>query len=304
MHEASKKAVIAALFGNVAIALFKFIAALLSGSSSMLAEAYHSVSDTFNQVLLLYGLKKSEKPPDRFHPFGHGKEQFFWSFVVAIILFGVAGALSVREGYHKLQHPEPITHIGLTYLAIAVSAIFESIAFRMAIKSIKNEMQEENHSTFLKAVHHSKDTTTVTVFFEDALALVGLLIAAIGITLVRWTGILLYDAIASILIGVLLMVFALFLASETRKLLLGEAVTPRKRKKILECIQSFDEVNQVLSLKTMHLSTKDVIVAAEIDYRDDLTIDNLEELNDKIDRKIKDFIPNAKVYLEAEHKEY
>jgi divalent metal cation (Fe/Co/Zn/Cd) transporter len=180
--------------------------------------------------------------------------------------------------------------------------IFESIAFRIAIKSIKKEMREEEHSSFFEAVRHSKDATTVTVFVEDMLALTGLLIAAVGISLVHLTGILVFDAIASILIGVLLMVFALFLASEIKKLLVGEAVTSRRRREILGCIESFDEVERVLTLKTMHLSTEDVIVAAEINYRDDLTVDSLEELNDKIEMKIKDFIPNAKVYLEAENK--
>lgn len=302
MQEGSKKAVIAALFGNLAIAIFKFVAAFISGSASMLAEAYHSVSDTLNQILLLYGLKKSKKPPDRFHPFGHGKDQFFWSFVVAIILFGIAGVLSVREGYHKFKHPESISHIGLNYLAIAVGLLFESIALRFAIKSVKKEMQQEEHPNFIEAVRHSKDPTAVTVLVEDSLALIGLLIAAAGITLVHLTDILVFDAIASMLIGVLLMVFALFLASETRKLLIGEAVTPRRRREILGCIESHDEVERVLSLKTMHLSTEDVIVAAEINYSDDLTVDQLEDLNDLIEKEIKEFFPNAKVYLEPENK--
>jgi cation diffusion facilitator family transporter len=302
MQEGGKKAVIAALFGNLAIATFKFAAAFISGSASMLAEAYHSISDTFNQVLLLYGLKKSKKPPDRFHPFGHGKEQFFWSFVVAIILFGIAGVLSLREGYHKLQHPHPISHLGLNYLAIAVGLLFDGIALRIAVKSVKKEMKQEEHSSFIDAVRHSKDPTTVTVLVEDSLALIGLLIAAAGITLVHLTGIMVFDAVASILIGILLMVFALFLASETRKLLIGEAVTPRRRKEILGCIESHDQVGRVLSLKTMHLSTEDVIVAVEINYKDGLTVDELEDVNDTIEKKIKAFIPNARVYLEAENR--
>jgi cation diffusion facilitator family transporter len=302
MQEGSKKAVIAALFGNLAIAIFKYIAALFSGSASMLAEAYHSTSDTFNQVLLLYGLKKSKKPPDKLHPFGHGKEQFFWSFMVAIFLFGIAGILSVREGYHKLQHPEPLSHLGLTYLALGVSVFFETIALRMAIKSIKAEMRAEEHRNFFAAIKHSKDPTTMTVLFEDSLALMGLVIATVAITLVHLTGNLTIDAIASIIIGVLLMVFALFLANETKKMLVGEAVTPRKREQILGCLESCDEVDRIVSLKTMHLSPDEVIVAAEINYRSDITVDELEVLNDRIEKSIKEVIPNAKVYLEAENK--
>ena len=302
MQDGSKKAVIAALFGNLAIALCKFIAAFFSGSASMLAEAYHSTSDTFNQVLLLYGLKKSKKPPDKLHPFGHGKEQFFWSFMVAIILFGIAGVLSVREGLHKLQHPESLSHLGLSYAVLGVSIFFETIALRMAIKSIKAEMRSEGHRNFFKAIKHSKDPTTMTVLFEDSLALMGLAIAAEAITLVYFTGNLTIDAFASIIIGGLLMVFALFLANETRKLLVGEAVTPQKREQILGCINSCDEVDRIISLKTMHLSPDDVIVAAEVDYRNDITVDELEALNDRIEQRIKEVIPYAKIYLEAKNK--
>jgi cation diffusion facilitator family transporter len=302
MQEGSKKAVVAALLGNLAIAIFKFTAALLSGSASMLAEAYHSVSDTFNQVLLLYGLKRSARPPDRFHPFGHGKEQFFWSFMVAVFLFGIAGVLSVREGFHKLQHPEPLSCLGLTYLALGVSIFFETIALRIAIRSIKTEMKREEHSNFFSAVKNSKDPTTMTVLFEDSLGIMGLLIALMAITLVHFTGNLAIDAIASIIIGVLLMFFALLLANETKKLLVGEAVTPHKREQILECLESFDGVDKVVSLKTMHLSPDDVLVAAEIDYRDDITVYDLEVLNDSIEKRIMDIVPNAKVYLEAENK--
>jgi len=236
MLNGRKKAVIAALFGNLGIALFKLVAALIGGSSSMLAESYHSFSDTLNQVLLLYGLKRSRKEPDELHPFGHGKEQFFWSFMVAIILFGIAGTLSVREGYHKFLHPEPISHIGLAYLAIVVGLIFESFAFRIAVSNIKKAMKTEQHRNFIEAIKRSKDPTTLTVFFEDSLAIAGLLIAAIAITLVRMTGILIIDAIASIAIGVLLMIFAFFLAFETKKMLVGEAVTPLKRRRILKTL--------------------------------------------------------------------
>lgn len=302
MQHRSKKAVIAALFGNLAIAVFKLIAALISGSSSMLAESYHSISDTFNQVLLLYGLKKSRKEPDERHRFGYGKEQFFWSFMVAILLFGVAGILSVREGYHKFLHPEPISSIGLAYLAIAVSIIFECYAFSIAVKNIKSEMRSEEHRNLIEAIKHSKDPTTLTVLFEDSLALTGLLIAGFAIALVHFTGILIIDAMASIVIGVLLMVFALFLAFETKKLLIGEAVTPLKRRRILKAVNSFDEVEEIISLKTMHLSSDEVLVTLEINYRDSLIVDELEKVNDRIEKKIKEIIPHAKVYLEAENK--
>jgi cation diffusion facilitator family transporter len=302
LHHQSKKAVLAALFGNLGIAIFKFIAAVFSGSSSMLAEAYHSVSDTFNQVLLLYGLKASKKPADKEHPFGHGKEQFFWSFIVAMILFGIAGSLSIIEGYHKFRHPEPIKHIGLTYMAIAVAILFDGLALRIAFRNIKEEMQREEHRSFLETLRASKDPTNLTVFVEDSLAITGVLIAGIAITFVHFTDILIIDAIASILIGVMLMVFALFLAFETRMLLVGEAVSPYKRKKILKIVRSFKEIDDVLSLKTMHLSSDEVLIALEIDYRDDMVVEDLEQVNLEIEQKIKEFIPRARVYLEAQKK--
>jgi divalent metal cation (Fe/Co/Zn/Cd) transporter len=222
--------------------------------------------------------------------------------MVAIILFGIAGTLSIREGYNKFLHPEPISHIGLTYLAIAVAMVFESYALRMAIKNIKKEMKTEQHRNFVQAMRHSKDPTTLTVLVEDLLALTGLLIAAVAIASVHITGIMMIDAIASIVIGVLLMVFACFLAVETKKLLVGESVTPLKRRKILKAVKSIAEVKKIISLKTMHLSSEEVLVTLEINYKDDLIVDELEKLNDRIEKKIKTIIPSAKVYLECENK--
>ncbi len=302
MQQDSKKAVIAALIANLLISIFKFAAALISGSSSMLAETYHSVSDTFNQVLLLIGLKQSRRKPDAGHPFGHGKEQFFWSFMVAIILFAVAGGLSIREGYHKLLHPEPITNVWLAYLAIAVAVFFESVALRMAIQNIKAEMKKEKHENFFCAIRDSKDPTTLTVLFEDSLALAGLFIAAVAITLVQITGALIIDAIASIVIGTLLMVFAFFLAVETKKLLIGEGVSALKRTQIIAAVNSFNEVERVIRLKSMHLSSDDVLIVIEVEYRDGLIVEELEIINNDIETKIRDIIPNARVYLEPEDK--
>jgi divalent metal cation (Fe/Co/Zn/Cd) transporter len=163
-------------------------------------------------------------------------------------------------------------------------------------------MKTEQFRNLLEAIKQSKDPTTLTVFVEDVIALSGLLIAALAITLVHFTGILIIDAIASMVIGVLLMVFAIILAVETKNLLVGEAVTPLKRRKILKAVRSFAEVKEVLRLKTMHLSSEEVLVTLEINYQDDLSVDELEKVNDRIEKKIKDIIPQAKVYLEAENK--
>jgi divalent metal cation (Fe/Co/Zn/Cd) transporter len=163
-------------------------------------------------------------------------------------------------------------------------------------------MKNEQHRNIIEGIKHSKDPITLTVLFEDSLALIGLLIAAVAITLVHFTGILIIDAIASIIIGLLLMVFALLLAFETKKLLVGEAVTPLKRRKILKAINSFHEVKKIISLKTMHLSTDEVLITVEINYKDDLIVDELEKVNDRIEKKIKEILPKAKIYMEAENK--
>ena len=302
MEQESKKAVITALLANVAIAVFKITAALISRSSSMMAEGYHSVSDSFNQVLLLIGLRRGRRPPDEDHPFGHGKEQYFWSFMVAVLLFGVAGLFSVWEGFHKWKHPEPLNRLWLNYAAIAFAFIFETSAFRMAYRSLKQEMDAEKRSGIFDALRKSKDPVTLTVLVEDSLAMAGLAIAALAITLVKITGILLFDAGASILIGLLLMSFALFLAFETRKLLLGESATESKCLNIRKALAVFPEIEKVISLRTMHLSSEEVLVALEIDYRDEVTVKDLEVLNDRIEAAIRRIIPRAKVYLEAENK--
>lgn len=299
IESGSKKAVVAALLGNFGIALFKLFAAVMSRSSSMLAESYHSFSDTMNQILLLYGLKRSCRKPDDGHPFGYGKEQFFWAFVVAILLFGVAGTLSVREGFHKLAHPESIQKIWLTYLAIGVGFFFESVAFRYALKSLRKEIKQEGYKNIFTAVRNSKNPTILTVFFEDLLALTGLFIAAAAVTLTHVTGILFFDAAASILIGLLLMGFALFLAYEIRNLLVGESVTRRRRGLILGCVRSLSEVERVLSLKTMHLGPDEVLVALEIAFDDSLTVSELEDVTRKIETGIKEIIPKSRIYIEA-----
>jgi divalent metal cation (Fe/Co/Zn/Cd) transporter len=187
-------------------------------------------------------------------------------------------------------------------MAIAVALLFDGFALRLAFLNIKEEMRNEEHGSFFETLRKSKDPTNLTVFVEDSLAIAGVLIAGVAITIVHFTQILIIDAIASIIIGAMLMVFALFLAFETRMLLVGEAVTPYKRRKILKIVRAFEEVDDILSLKTMHLSSNEVLVALEIDYRDDMAVGDLEQINLVIENKIKEFIPHAKVYLEAQKK--
>jgi len=298
----SRQAVIIAFIANLTIAVFKFTAAFFGKSSSMLAEAYHSFSDTFNQVFLFIGIRQSKKKPDEQHPFGYGKEQYFWSFIVAILLFGVAGGLSVRNGYEKLFHGHPLEHIALSYAALALGFLLDGYALSVAYGQIKKFMKREKIKNIFQAIKHSKNSVIITVFFEDSLALVGILIAATGITLTYLTGKLIFDSIASIVIGVMLMIFAFLLAYEVKKLLIGETMSRRKKNQIREIVTSFKEVNRVIRLHTMHMSAEEVLVVIEVNFKDELKVKRLEKVINQICEKVKEIMPHAQVIVEAEDK--
>jgi len=302
MASGSKRAVVAALAANLGIAVFKLTAALVSGSSSMLAESYHSFSDTMNQVFLLIGIRRSTKPADRTHPFGYGKEQFFWALIVALMLFGIAGGLSVREAYHKFRHPEPLKDVTLSFLALGVAFVLEATALAVAVKQFRKEVRKERFSGFLDGIRQSKNPAVLTVIFEDTLALVSIAVAFTCIWLSVRTHNPVFDAVGSFIIGILLMVFALILANENKKLLIGEAITPYRRARVLEAIRETPEVNEVVDLKTLQIGPTHAIVTAEIEFRDDLVTDQIEATIDRIEAKIRSVIPYAQCFIEAERK--
>lgn len=296
----NKKAIYAALVGNCLIACFKLVAAIFTKSSTMLAEAYHSFSDTGNQILLLIGINQSQKKSDRTHPFGYGKEQYFYAFMVAMLLFGVAGVLSVQEGVRKLFNPEPISHLPLIFAVLAFAFVVELYAFLIAYKELKKEMREEKFKGVYDAIKNSKDPAVLTVIFEDSLALTSIIIAAISIGLTYYLKNPIFDAVGSIIIGALLMIFAVALANETKKLLVGEAVSDSKREKIVEAIMSNQEVNEIVDLRTMHLGPEEVMVTAEINIQDGLKTDDAEKVIDNIEAKIKEVLPKSRLYIELE----
>jgi len=299
----SKPAVLAALVGNLAIAVFKLIAALVSGSSAMLAEAYHSFSDTFNQVFLLVGIWRSKKPPDRLHPFGYGKEQFFWAFIVSLMLFGIAGGLSIREAYHKFRHPEPLGDVTLGFIVLAVAFVIESIALAIAVRQFRREMKSERFGDLVEGIQHTKDPAVLTVVFEDSLALVSIAVAFVSILLSVKTHNPVFDACGSLIIGIFLMVFALILANENKKLLVGESVTPYRRKKVLEAIEFVPEVNKVISLRTLQMGPTNAIVTVEVNLQDDLVTDRIESIIDRIETTIHEVLPGAQCFIELEAEE-
>lgn len=292
---AVRRAVRAAFVANASIAVFKFAAASVSGSSAMLAEAYHSVSDTLNQIFLYVGLRSADRPADERHPFGYGKARYFWSFVVAVLLFGVAGTLSVVEGIRKIQAPHPLTwqDAQWSFAALAFAMVFEGYALLVSLQELRRKQRELNARTLREALRRSKDATLATVVFEDSLAQFGIAVAAVGISATLVTGNGVYDGLASLVIGLTLMSFSLVLAKQNQDLLIGESMDPGTRLRIIRALEAHPLVNRVLALKTMHMSPKDVLVATEVNFADGLTTDQLEKAIDEVETIIRTIAPDV-----------
>ena len=308
MASGSTKAVYAALFGNLGIAVTKFIAALMTGSAAMWAESYHSASDTVNQILLLLGIKISKKAPTDLHPFGFGKSQFFWSFVVATMIFGISGILSLEQGFSSLLGGEHhFENPLINYVVLGIAAVFEGNALRIALNHFKKPILDRGEkvrpSTLWAEFKNSKDTSILTVVVEDSAALLGIGIAAFGIFLTDITGNTAYDAISSIAIGVILMSFAFFLAKENRGLLIGESISPLQYSQIMNKVDTLPEVNKIVTMKTMHLSPTIVLVGIEVNLIDGLDTDRIEIITDTIEQEIMKIIPESKkeyIFVEIE----
>ena len=308
MATGSTKAVYAALFGNLGIAITKFIAASITGSAAMWAESYHSASDTVNQILLLLGIKLSKKPATDLHPFGFGKSQFFWSFVVATMIFGISGILSLEQGFSSLLGEEHHFENPLVnYVVLAIAAVFEGNALRIALiqftKPIKERSKKIRPSALMSEFKNSKDTSILTVVVEDSAALIGIVIAALGIFLTDITGNTVYDAIGSIMIGIILMSFAFFLAKENRGLLIGESISTLQFEQIMIKVKSIPEVHKIITLKTMHLSPTTILIGIEVNLIDGLDTDKIEIVTDTIEQEIMKVIPESKkeyIFVEIE----
>ncbi len=298
MSSSSTKVIIAALIGNALIAVTKFIAAAISGSSAMLSEGIHSLVDTGNQVLLLYGLKASKKPADERFPFGHGKEIYFWSFVVAILIFAVGAGVSLYEGIHRVMHPAPVEHVFINYIVLVLAMIFEGGAWYFAFKEFS---AVKGKFGYVEAVQRGKDPSMFVVLFEDSAAMLGLMVAFVATLVSHLTGLVIFDGIASIVIGLILAGTAIWLAYETKGLLIGESADPQ----VVEGIRSIaadtpyiDHLNEVL---TMHMGPDFILVTVSIDFQDDIDADSVERTIADIDRRIKQVYPQVKrVFIEAE----
>ena len=295
---ASTKVIIAALIGNTAISITKFIAAFMTGSSAMLSEGIHSLVDTGNQVLLLHGMKQAKKPADEAFPFGHGKEIYFWSFVVAILIFAVGSGVSIYEGIRHVMHPSQIENPMINYIVLSIAIVFEGAAWFFAFKEFG---KVKGKRSYISAVHHGKDPSMFVVLFEDSAALLGLLVAMFGIWLAQQTGNPVFDGLASIIIGIILGGTAIWLAIETKGLLIGEGANKEVISSIRRIAESFDEVEKVNELLTMHMGPDFILVNISIRFRRGQLTRQIEEVIQEIDLAIKAEHANVKrVFVEAE----
>lgn len=298
MAGSSKKVIYAALAGNSAIAVTKFIAAYFSGSSAMLSEAIHSCVDSGNQLLLLFGLNKAKKPADEQFPFGYGKELYFWSFVVALIIFALGSGISIYEGIHAVMDPKPVGDPTLSYWVLGLAMVFESVALYIAMREFN---LSRGDLPFWKAIREGKDPAMFTVIFEDTAALGGLVIAFAGILLTQMTGNPVFDGAASICIGIILGGVAILLAIETKGLLIGESARTETVEGIEKMVLAEKQINKINELLTMHFGPEFILVAITVDFNDECDASMVEGVVGRLDRTIKDAFPKVKrVFVEAE----
>ncbi|UCF89057.1 MAG: cation transporter [bacterium] len=291
MSLASKKVIWAALIGNGLIAATKFMAALLSGSSAMLSEGIHSLVDTGNQVLLLYGLKRAQSPPDEDFPFGHGKEIYFWSFVVAILIFAVGAGISLYEGIIHIIHPSRLENPRINYIVLALAVFFEGVAWFFAFREFT---RSKGKWGYMEAVRRGKNPSLFVVLFEDSAAILGLIAAFAGIYLSHTTGNPLFDGLASVVIGLILGGTAVWLAYETKGLLIGESANQEVVQGIRILAGSYTQVETVNEVLTLHMGPDFILVNISLDFIDTVPAGQVEDVLEQIRSAIKQRYPEVK----------
>lgn len=295
----ARRVVMAALFGNGGIAIAKFIAAFLSGSVTMLAEAVHSVADTTNQALLLVGMGLSKKRDADRHPMGRAKEAYFWAFIVALMLFFLGGVYAIYEGYHKLAHPEgepgsPIAPL----IVLSVSILMEGYTFTVALREF-NKMRGER--PVLQALFDGKDPIIPVVLLEDAGAVLGLVVALVAVVITWLTGDTTADGVGSILIGVLLCIIGVALARDTRSLLIGEGITPRMRRETIDIALGTEGVDEVTQLLSLHMGPQTVLLGMKVRFFAGATLEDVERITDDLESRVRAKFPQMKrIFVEAD----
>jgi len=294
----SLKVIYAAILANLGIAVSKFIVAAITGSAAMLAEGIHSAVDTGNELLLLIGERNSAKPADAKHPFGYGKELYFWALIVALSVFSLGGGLSIYHGIEALRHPEPLQDPTWNYVVLSVSALFEGYSWNVSRQAL-NKLRKPGTSLW-QTVHASKDASVFTVFIEDSAALIGLLIAALGIALGHYFDNVYFDPAASVLIGLLLVGAAFTLARETGGLLVGESIGPDATRKVREIFEKDPAIDSVSSLQSMQLGPDEALLTAAVQFRRGMRIDEVEDAIERLEKAVMARYPAIRhIYFES-----
>ena len=286
----SRRAVYAALIGNVLVAVTKFVAALVSGSSSMMSEGVHSLVDTGNQALLLYGDRQSQRQPDASHPLGYGRELYFWSFVVAVLLFTLGAGAALYEGVSHIRDPRPIEYVTVNYVVLAISFAFEASSWWVAFGIFR---RRKGSRSYWRAVRDSKDPPAFMVLFEDTAALIGIAIAAGGIFLADHTGISALDGVASLLIAAVLATAALLVARESKGLLIGERASERIANSIVELACSEKGVEGASGAFTVHLAPDQIVAALALEFSDNCRAPQIERSVESLERRVKEKHPEV-----------
>ncbi len=291
--------IVSSIVANLAIAVLKFIASVFTGSAAMLSEGIHSVIDTVNGLLLLLGVKRSKKGADKMHPFGHGKEIYFWSFVVSIFIFALGGGMAIYEGLKHILHPiKEADHTNILWsIGVIIGAfIFEGASLWIAFKDFRKKYP----TGFTSALIESKDAANFAVIIENAAALAGLLIALIGVGLTYFLDNPIYDAYASVAIGLLLAYVSYFMAKETQNLLVGETASEADLQMIRNILDDYDEIDFFGNLRSMHLGPDEVMIGVEVNFKDNLRVKELEQIIAQIKQRIrKNDTKFTHVYIES-----
>jgi cation diffusion facilitator family transporter len=293
----SKIPVYCALAGNVAVCVIKFIAASFSGSAALLSEGVHSAVDSGNEMILLLGMHRSKKPPDKDHPFGYGKEVYFWTLIISLLIFTFGGGLSIYEGTKRLIHLQPVKDLGWTYAVLVISFLFEAASLFIALKKF---LEQKGNGPFWLELEASKDPALFAIIYEDIASILGLITAFIGITLSHYCNIPQIDGVASIIIGFIICVVATIMVFESRNLLVGESAHPEMTDGIFNLVNKDADVITLHDPLTMHMSPNEILLAIDVEFRQGIDANELAKVVRRLERNIRQQYPDVKkIYIEA-----
>ena len=299
MHEGSRRAIIAAFLANLGIAISKFVGFAITGSASLLAEAIHSLADTGNQALLFLGGARAKRAATPEHPFGYGRERFFWAFVVSVVLFTLGGAFALYEGIEKLRHPHELDYFGVAIVILLVSVVLEALSFRTARHEAN--LEKPKSTGWWSFIRRTKNPELPVVLLEDSGALIGLFFALIGVTLAKVTGNPRWDAVGSVAIGLLLIAISIVLAVEMKGLLIGESASPARQLAIANAIKDSPEVQGIIHMKTEHIGPDELLVGVKVGFEPSMSIRDLADAINAVERRMRAAVPEARIiYIEPD----